>query len=183
MLTAALAALIAIGAVVVAVVTSTSGGGARTAGFATPAPTASGNLTTTASESVTTFTANPVESATVQQVLNEYESDYSNENIEGLEGLFSQTLTRRDGTDPSENLAQAIQTYKKQFSELVNPSYTLSNVYITPGTGQATASATYGITSQNGTVTGTIDFHMTEEEPQQVRIDELTIAPANQAIK
>jgi hypothetical protein len=60
----------------------------------------------------------------------------------------------------AEDRDEALATYRKQFSELQNPTYSLSGVRITPGTGDATASRTYCITSQNGTVGGSITFHV-----------------------
>lgn len=130
--------------------------------------------TETGTNSEATSTEATIEPSAVQQVLNEYESAYSSENIEGLNNLFSPNLEREDGTSAAEDLSQALATYRKQFSELRNPQYTLSEVNIQPAVGEATATANFSITSQNGTVGGSITFHLTGQEGKLL-IDKLTI--------
>ncbi len=119
----------------------------------------------------------PVSSSTVEQVLSEYQSDFSSENAEALRGLFSEQLTRQDGTKASEDLTEAMHTYEKQFSELTEPRYTLSNIKVEPGTGEASAGADYSISSQNGTVTGSIGFHLVESEGRLL-IDSIQVTPS-----
>lgn len=119
----------------------------------------------------------PVSAESVEQVLSEYQEDYSSENADGLRGLFSEQLARTDGSNPTEDLTQAIHTYEKQFSQLKEPSYTLSNIDVEPGTAEATAGADYSITSQNGTVTGSISFHFSEQE-NRLLIDSITVRPS-----
>jgi hypothetical protein len=133
--------------------------------------------TSTTPTSTPTTTAPTIASSAVQEVLGRYETAYSSENLEGLKGLFASSLARQNGTQPSEGLKQALATYQHQFAEQTNPSYKLSSVSIQPGAGEATASAHYGITNQNGTLTGSIVFHLTEENGQLL-IDKLTIEPS-----
>jgi hypothetical protein len=125
----------------------------------------------------TTSEQTPVSAASVESLLTEYESDYSGENAQGLRGLFSEDLTRKDGSKPPEDLEEAINTYEKQFSELKEPSYTLSNIEVQPATAEATAKAAYSITSQNGRVGGAISFHLVEQE-QRLLIDSITVTPS-----
>lgn len=119
----------------------------------------------------------PVSASSVEQLLSEYESDYSSESAEGLRGLFSEQLTRKDGSKPTEDLNEAIHTYEQQFSELTQPRYTLSNIRVVPGTGEATAGAEYSITSQNGTVRGSIGFDLGEQEGRLL-INSITVTPS-----
>ena len=52
----------------------------------------------------------------------------------------------------------------------------MSNISVTPGTADATASANYSITSQNGTVGGTITFHIVQTG-SGLQINQITIHP------
>jgi hypothetical protein len=184
MVVTGIAVAVAVVAVIVAVVVASSGGGGGSHLPAVPvASTAS--LETAPSQSTSTEEATPtettattptVEQSQVEQVLNEYQQDYSNENIEGLKSLFAEGLERQDGTRPSEDLAAAVATYEHQFSELTSPSYSLSQLSVQPGTGEATAKARYSISSQNGTVKGSITYHLIEQD-QRLLIDRLTIVP------
>ncbi|HEX5308050.1 MAG TPA: hypothetical protein VFW38_03110 [Solirubrobacteraceae bacterium] len=124
-----------------------------------------------------TSTTATIEAPQVEQVLNEYTQDYSNEDLEALKGLFTGTLERHDGNKASEDLDAAIATYEHQFGELQNPNYTLSSERVQPGSGEASAIARYSISSQNGTVTGSITFHLIEQE-EKLLIDKLTIEPS-----
>jgi hypothetical protein len=112
----------------------------------------------------------------VQHLLSQYESAYDAESTTQLGALFAPALMRRDATRPAENREEALATYRTQFSQLQNPSYSLSAVQIMPGAGEATASATYSITSQNGTVTGAITFHVVPNGGG-LGIDQITIRP------
>jgi hypothetical protein len=169
------AAAIAVVAVIVAVVVVSKGhGGGQPSGVAT-ASTISTSPETTPTE--TTPTAPTVEAPQVEQVLSEYTQDYSNEDIESLKGLFAENLERHDGTNAPEDLAAAVATYAHQFGELQKPTYSLSETSVEPGSGEATATAQYSITSQNGTVTGSITFHLVEQA-ERLLIDNLTITPS-----
>jgi hypothetical protein len=99
-------------------------------------------------------------SAAVKKVLARYRADFSNERIGGLEGLFAPGLLRRNGPGPVEGRAKALHTYRTQFSQLRHPRYTLSNIRVRQEQEGATATANYQITSQNGTVGGTIRFDL-----------------------
>ncbi len=149
----------------------------RESGESTPTTPESTESTPTTPESTSTAGDSTVESSAVQQVLNEYESDYSGENVEGLKSVLSSNLVRQDGSHAPEGLSQALETYQHQFNELKNPSYSLSGMSIQPGEGEATASGQFTITDQNGTVTGSITFHMVEEN-EKLLIDKLTITPS-----
>lgn len=67
--------------------------------------------------------------------------------------------------------------HEHQFGELKKPTYSLSGTSVEPGSGEATATAQYSITSQNGTVTGSITFHLVEQD-EKLLIDKLTIEPS-----
>jgi hypothetical protein len=146
---------------------------------------ASANTTSTASEpasaatttaTATTPSAPAVSSQQVQQTLDEYAAAYSAESTQRLSSLLASTLERRNGTHAPEGLRQALSTYSTQFSQLQHPSYTLAEPQITPEAGSATAKATYSITSQNGTVGGTITFHLVSRG-SGLAIDRITTEP------
>jgi hypothetical protein len=170
----AIAAAVAVGVVVLLVVLLTAGGGS-------PAPARQPAVATTPEPPTTTTPSTPeqapVSSSSVEQVLSEYQSDYSGENAEALRGLFSEQLSRQDGSKGAEDFSEAMRTYEKQFSELTEPRYTLSNVKVEPGTGEASAGADYSISSQNGTVTGAIGFHLVEHEGRLL-IDSIHVTPS-----
>ncbi len=166
----------AVGVVVLLVVLVSGGSGSH--GPATlPQPVAPATSEPSTPTTSSTPEQAPVSSSSVEQVLSEYQADYSGENAEALRGLFSEQLTRQDGSKPTEDLAEAMKTYEKQFSELTEPRYTLSNIKVEPGTGEATAGANYSISSQNGTVTGSIGFHLVESEGR-LQIDSIQVTPS-----
>jgi hypothetical protein len=168
---------IAIAAVVVAVIVLLVVRLGKGGGSPTPTtPQAFLQTTPTTPEQATPEQA-PVSASSVEQVLSEYQEDYSSEDADGLRGLFSEQLARTDGSKPTEDLTQAIHTYEKQFSQLKEPSYSLSNIKVEPGTAEATAGADYSITSQNGTVKGAISFHLIEQE-NRLLIDSITVTPS-----
>lgn len=176
------AVAIAVVAVIVAIVVASKGHGgsgqlpgvaAASTVLAETTPTESTPTESTPTQTTTTT----VESSQVEQVLGEYKQDYSNENIEGLKGLFAEGLERHDGSKAPENLAAALATYEHQFGELKKPTYSLSETNVEPGSGEASATARYSITSQNGTVTGSITFHLSEQN-EKLLIDKLTIEPS-----
>ncbi len=184
MVAAAIAVGIALIAVVALVAVATKGGGKSpqqlpgVADVSTlPTETTSTETTPTETTATETTTTPSVESSQVEQVLGEYTQDYSNEDLEAFKGLFAGTLERRDGNKAPEDLEAALATYQRQFGELQKPSYTLSSESVQPGTGEASATARYSISSQNGTVTGTIAFHLIEQEGKLL-IDKLTVTPS-----
>lgn len=179
------AVAIALVAVVVAVIFATKGGGGSNQPLGTvaadtiPSETPSESSPTESTPTETTATTPAaVESSQVEQVLNEYTQDYSNEDAEGLRSLFAEDLERHDGTNASEDLAATVATYEHQFGELHEPHYLLSETNVEPGSGEATATAHYSITSQNGTVTGVITFHLVEQD-EKLLIDKLEIEPSH----
>lgn len=132
---------------------------------------------TESSATETNATTPAIESSQVEQVLSEYEQDYSNEDIEGLEGLFATDLERTDGSRPTEDLTAALATYREQFGKLQKPVYVFSEVNVKPASEEANATAQYSITSQNGTVTGSIQINLIDQEGKLL-IDKLTIEPS-----
>jgi hypothetical protein len=181
---AGIAVAVALVAVIAVVVLATKGGGKpsdRLPGVpdVATAPTQSTPTQSTPTQSTPTDTSTTptVEAPQVEQVLGEYTQDYSNEDLEALKGLFATTLERDDGNKAPEDLNAAVATYEHQFGELRSPNYTLSSEKVEPGSGEASATAQYSISSQNGTVTGSITFHLVEQE-EKLLIDKLTIEPS-----
>ena len=168
------AATALVAGVVLAIVFATKGGhhpvGVAAASTLATSPTQS--------ESTPTETTAPtVDAPAVEQVLSEYREAYSAENIEGMKNLFAEDLERHDGEKPPEDLPTALATYEGQFSELRNPRYSLSGISVEPGAGEATATARYSISSQNGTVGGSITYHLVERD-ERLLIDKLRIEPS-----
>jgi hypothetical protein len=187
-----IATAIAVVAVIVAIVVASKGHGRSQPPGLTPAsafsattpteptPTESTPTESTPTESTpteTTATTPTVEYSQVEQVLGEYKQDYSSEDLEGLKNLFAESLERHDGSKAPEDLAAAVATYEHQFGELKKPTYSLSETNVEPGSGEASATANYSITSQNGKVTGSITFHFVEQD-EKLLIDKLTIEPS-----
>ncbi len=168
------AATALVAGVVLAIVFATKGGrhpvGVATASTFAPSPTQT--------EPTPTKTTGPtVEAPAVEQVLTEYREAYSAENIEGMRNLFAEDLERHDGDKPPEDLSAALATYERQFSELRNPRYSLSEISVQPGADEATATAHYSISSQNGRVGGSITYHLVEQT-ERLLIDKLRIEPS-----
>jgi hypothetical protein len=159
--------------VVLAIVFATKGGrhpvGVATASTFAPSPTQT--------ESTPTTTAPTVEAPAVEQVLAEYREAYSAESIGGMRNLFAEDLERHDGDKSPEDLSAALATYERQFSELRNPRYSLSGISVEPGADEATATAQYSISSQNGRVGGSITYHLVEQN-ERLLIDKLRIEPS-----
>ncbi|MGH2852799.1 MAG: hypothetical protein ACRDLF_01215 [Solirubrobacteraceae bacterium] len=184
MVVAGVAVVIAVAAVIVAIVVATKGhgDGGQLSGVAAvstiPVETTPVDSTPTESTPTETTAATPtVEAPQVEHVLGEYTRDYSNEDLEGLRSLFAESLERHDGSRAPEDLTAAVATYEHQFGELQKPTYSLSETSVEPGSGEASATARYSITSQNGTVTGSITFHLVEQN-EKLLIDKLTIEPS-----
>jgi hypothetical protein len=108
-------------------------------------------------------------------VLQRYVDAYSNESVADLRRLFATDLVRTNGNDPSEDLSQALKSYRSQFANLSNPSYSLTNITYQPS--RATATASYSITSDRGTVGGRIAYHFVRAGGRLL-IDELSIQPS-----
>jgi hypothetical protein len=117
-----------------------------------------------------------VTSAGMRAVLQRYVDAYSNEDIRGLQSLFASDLVRQNGSDPSEDLTQALATYHGQFAALTNPRYTLTNIAYRPGS--ASATGMYSISSGSGSVRGQIAFHFVRVE-DSLLIDEILIRPSS----
>jgi hypothetical protein len=162
---------------IVVIVIATKGGASHPSGVATASTIPAEATPTESTPTESTATTATVESPRVEQVLSEYRQDYSNEDVESLKGLFAESLERRDGNKAPEGLGAALATYKGQFGELKKPVYSLSGTSIEPGAGEASASAQYSIGSQNGTVTGSITFHLVQQG-EKLLIDKLTIEPS-----
>jgi hypothetical protein len=150
-----------------------------------PAATATSSTSTTTTASATATTSGqpskspqsaPLGIQAADHVLAEYSSAYSAKNDRQLAALLAPNLVRRNGTNPAEDKAQAIATYRGQFSQLRGPRYMFSNVRVTPEPGGATVTATYTITSQNGTLKSPITLHLVAA-PAGAQVDEITIPP------
>lgn len=177
----AMASIVLLGAaaIVATVLLVTRGGGSHPS----PAPisTVSRRPTTSTTISGGTQTVAPVRASTislssVRGLLGEYISAYDNEDVGALRALFADDLVRQNGRDAPQGLADALTTYQTQFSQLSNPDYALSNVSVSRFGGEAVVSAEYSITSSNGTVTGSIRFHVVRRAGRLL-IDQLVIRP------
>jgi hypothetical protein len=136
-------------------------------------------VTTTGRPVTTTLPAPAPSSVTALQmrhVLQRYVNAYGDESVPALRGLFASDLVRTNGTDPSEDLTAALDTYRTQFAGLSSPSYLLANIAYDPG--KATATAMYSITNDSVAVgRGLITFHFVRAGGR-VLIDDLAIQPS-----
>jgi hypothetical protein len=116
--------------------------------------------------------------AAIQSLLGQYESAYSNEDLAGLRGLFTDDLVRLPGNGPPQDLAGALATYRDQFSQLDNPVYELSNVRAASNSTEAQAVGRYLITDAGSRAgSGRIVFHMVTLG-DELYIDRLDITPS-----
>jgi hypothetical protein len=157
------AVLIAVGALaavaIVLLVIVLAGRHEKTGGGSGEAAIGGSTTTTTATATATTGQAAALVTAgAMRQVLSEYVSAYSAEDLQRLRALFSSDLVRQNGTDPAQNLAGALDTYATQFAQLSNPRYQLSNLRYSQGRQVGAALGTYRITSASGVNTGAIEF-------------------------
>jgi ketosteroid isomerase-like protein len=113
----------------------------------------------------------------IRQLLGDYQTAYSNEDLTGLRNLFADDLVRQNGTDQPQDLTGALTTYQAQFDQLTNATYQLSDLSVTRGSNDAAVLGDYSITSNNGTVTGAIRFHLVEKAGLLL-IDRLEIRPS-----
>ncbi len=167
------AALVAIAVVLTIVL---SGAAHHSAADATTSPTPAPPHTTPSPSPAPSPSSTPG-TEEVKQVLTEYESDYSNEDTRGLEGLFAEDFTRQNGTEPREDREQALATYQRQFEGQTNPVYQLSETQITPAPDQAEVGTQYTVTNEAATDTGTIGFHMVVQN-EHLLIDAIVTQPS-----
>jgi serine/threonine protein kinase len=98
---------------------------------------------------------------TVRQVLDAYEHAYANKDLNALDALFAPDFKRRAPPRPDMGRSAALTEYKRQFANLQNPGYSLSNESIETGPQGATATADYTITDgSKPPASGTIAFSM-----------------------
>src|SRR4051794_3620839 len=127
--------------------------------FKTSTNTVTTNVTT--GGPATSTTAGAVSDADVRNVLRAYESAYSNEDMQALDALFAPEFKRRAPPKADMDRSQALAEYQRQFANLSNPSYSLSNENIEAGPQGATATADYTISADNAEpASGTIAFAM-----------------------
>lgn len=117
-----------------------------------------------------------VSAAAMGSVLTEYVDAYGAEDLQTLRALFSPDLVRVNGSDPPQDRAGALDTYAKQFQQLSNPRYGLSDVRYRDGETTGQASGNYRITSDSGVNTGRIAFRFTAQDGS-VLIDRILIEP------
>jgi hypothetical protein len=112
----------------------------------------------------------------VRSFLDRYQQLYSGEDADGLGSLFAADAVRRS-EGVAESGSEAIATYREQFSNLTDPSYTLEDVKIETHPRGATVSARYRISSTSGTVGGDITYELVEQG-DELLIKQLDITPA-----
>jgi hypothetical protein len=116
----------------------------------------------------------------VRNLLGAYETAYTNESVSGLSRLFGPGFSRRNGTDPPQNKAQALAEYAKQFALLDAPFYDLRGLQVSGGTRSGTAAGSYLIGDAGRKAgSGTIQFHVRSygAAGRNVRIDAIAIQP------
>jgi hypothetical protein len=138
---------------------------AATGAFKTSTNTVTTQVTTGSVTGRQTTTRTPPEAlvskSAVRGVLARYQAAYSSEDSAALDALFAPSFKRHAPPKADMNRAQAMREYDRQFAQLSNPTYRLTNQTIRPGFQGATASASYEISADNATpATGTIDFSM-----------------------
>lgn len=159
--------------IAIAVLLATRGSGALK-GSAPPAPVGVASPAASPMVAVAAPTVATPTSSEMENVLQRYVNAYTNEDLSGLQSLFAADLVRTNGTGPSEDLTQALDTYQSQFDALSSPVYRLSSV--TYDTLAATAVGTYSISSDAGKVGGSIAFHFVRVGDQAL-IDTIVIEP------
>ena len=118
----------------------------------------------------------PVSQEEVEDLLRRYQAAYTAESVSGLAELLAPGLVRRDPPSPVQDRNAALNEYQRQFETLDSPVYTLQNVSVETGSGEAAARADYRVTAANADVaTGLIAFHMVEDGGQLL-IDEIEIS-------
>jgi hypothetical protein len=119
-------------------------------------------VTTSAPTTTTAVSGSPVPESSVRDVLARYEGAYSNEDVAALDALFAPEFSRRAPPQPDMGRAEALAEYERQFAQLSDPTYTLSDIQIEAGPEGATAGATYEIRDGDGgePAFGSIGFSM-----------------------
>lgn len=120
-------------------------------------------------------TSAAITAADMRPLLHRYVLAYSSKSVAALKSLFAATFVRKNGTEPAENLSQALATYRGQFAHLTNPKYSLTHVVYAPG--RAAAAGVYSITSAAGTAGGRITYHFVRNG-NRLLIDRLVIRPS-----
>lgn len=144
---------------------------------ATPAPSVDA-ATDDPSSAAGTEIQGSISSDEVQAVLDLYASAYESEDVAGLSELFTPGFTRYSAGEQPEDRAPAKAVYRRQFAQLTNPAYVLSQVDVHDATTDtAVADARYAITSDAGTVRGAITFDLTRADDGGLRIEALHVQP------
>jgi serine/threonine-protein kinase len=118
----------------------------------------------------------PPSGSEIRRLLQSYADRYHAEDATGLGELFTSDGIRRNGGDPPENRGQAVAAYRKQFSQMTSPIYTLSGLKLHIAGGAAAVTGRYRVTSGSGSVTGSIAFHLARQGGR-LRIRRLDIRP------
>ena len=144
--------------------------------------TSAGSTGVAATESATTSPSGSADARlpldAIGSLLVEYESAYSNEDVGALLNLFTDDFVRLRGTEPPQDLAEALATYEEQFKELDEPIYELSRVKVTRSSDEAEAAGHYLITDIGRTAgSGRIVFHIVRLG-DLLYIDRLDITPS-----
>jgi hypothetical protein len=123
------------------------------------------NTVTTQITSTGQPTSADVSESDVRDVLSRYQSAYSGKDLQALDALFAPDFKRRAPPRPDMGRAAALREYARQFGNLTNPSYTLSNQQIKTEAEGATATADYTIDADNAQpASGTIGFAMVRRD-------------------
>jgi hypothetical protein len=149
--------------------------GSELGGFETSA----GEVATTVPEEPpTTVPEEPqVTGDNMHEVLVDYVTAFDDEAVSALEVLFAADLTRTNGTEPSQTLDEALDTYSEQFSNLSKPKYVLNGIQYTEGVDAGSATGVYTISASNAPdSSGRITFSFVSVDGRLL-IDGITIAP------
>jgi protein kinase-like protein len=115
--------------------------------------------------------------AEVTDLLQTYADRYGAEDAAGLGALLTPDAVRHTAGQAAEDRSQAIADYRRQFAELTNPSYRLSELRQRKRAGAVTVSGRYAIASASGTTTGRVVFDLVKRDGR-VAIRRLEIRPA-----
>jgi hypothetical protein len=111
----------------------------------------------------------------VRSLLKTYTDRYGAEDAAGLGELFAADAVRYS-EGKTQNRAEAIATYREQFSQLTDPTYSLSGLQIDTEPGAARVAGRYRISSSTGTVTGGVVYRLVDGDGHLV-IKRLDIQP------
>ena len=119
---------------------------------------------TTGQDTGATTTAGSVSESDARDILRRYANAYSAEDMNALDSMFAPNFVRRAPPKADMNRSAALREYKRQFANLTNPNYSLSNENIQTGPNGATATADYEITADNATpASGSIAFSIVSD--------------------